>query len=113
MDIRPERGQSLPKMVLTPELKQRPRPQGESAPAVINITRSKKRRRSPDTSEADEKLAEAPDAKRTRGGTSLETTQEFEEPGATTTQNKNQYVVVLAAIGVLTLGAVVYTKGRA
>ena len=108
MDIRPERGQSLP----TAALKQRPRPQGESAPAVINITRSKKRRRSPDTSEADEKLAEAPDAKRTRGGTSLETTQEFEEPGATT-QNKNQYVVVLAAIGVLTLGAVVYTKGRA
>lgn len=107
MDIRPERGQSLP----TAALKQRPRPQGESAPAVINITRSKKRRRSPDTSEADEKLAEAPDAKRTRGGT-VSPTQDFEEPGATT-QNKNQYVVVLAAIGVLTLGAVVYTKGRA
>ena len=106
------RGQSLPRIVrLAPTLNQRPRPQTESAPAVINITRNKKRRRSPLTSENEEKLAEAPDAKRTRGGGS--SPSQFEEPGATTTENKNQYVVVLAAIGVLTLGAVVYTKGRA
>jgi hypothetical protein len=106
------RGQSLPRIVrLAPTLNQRPRPQTESAPAVINITRNKKRRRSPLTSENEEKLAEAPDAKRTRGGTVSPTPDE--EPVATTTENKNQYVVVLAAIGVLTLGAVVYTKGRA
>ena len=100
-------------MTTLPTAAKREPPQFTTSAPVIPITRSKKRRRSPDTEE-EGKEAE-PVVKRTRGFT-----QELEEPGPTAefeeptaTQNKNSYMVVLGGIGALTLGAVLYSKGRA